>query len=521
MRSALPWLCVAFSLVAGAAEPAPPTAAFWSAALSPAGRTDLTRVRPATTWQLTVRVDDAAGTIEGDADLVWRNDERVAVPDLCLQTLPNSEAFHQAAVKLSNLRVAGAEVRSESLVGGAGTRVLLPTPVAPGATVHLTCHFTTTPSTTGGMHGLLSRSGKDWCLYAWYPELALRREGAWQVDPVQDFTDPTRTATAHVRLDLDVPEAMQVVSGGTEVARTTAAGRTQLTIAAPFTRNLALVLSQGLVVRTREVDGITVRSWYRPEDVQGGTRVLTACTGSMKLFNQRFGPFPFNELDAVEMPLGDDDVGGMESTGLVMIDSRPYFAVRFMDDQADASVLPVFMLLNAAAHETGHQWWYSLVGNDPYRDPWLDESLTNWSGNYWMEQEIGPGAGTMAFSLCYTGLSVEPKPNPDRLPMTNPVPSYPNHSVYGAVIYARGALFYQWLRAQLGEEQFFAFIKAWCAEQRYAVATPTAWRSTLLRFAPLTVVQTAEEKWLKGKGLTAADMAGASRAIAPAAPAKR
>ena len=32
------------------------------------------------------------------------------------------------------------------------------------------------------------------------------------------------------------------------------------------------------------------------------------------------------------------------------------------------------------AHETAHQWFYSLVGNDQARDPWLDESLASWAG---------------------------------------------------------------------------------------------------------------------------------------------
>src|SRR5205807_7987562 len=29
-------------------------------------------------------------------------------------------------------------------------------------------------------------------------------------------------------------------------------------------------------------------------------------------------------------------------------------------------------------HETAHQWFYSLVGNDQERDPWLDEALATW-----------------------------------------------------------------------------------------------------------------------------------------------
>jgi hypothetical protein len=31
------------------------------------------------------------------------------------------------------------------------------------------------------------------------------------------------------------------------------------------------------------------------------------------------------------------------------------------------------------AHETAHQWFYSLVGNNQARDPWLDEGLATWA----------------------------------------------------------------------------------------------------------------------------------------------
>src|SRR5262245_60184317 len=30
-------------------------------------------------------------------------------------------------------------------------------------------------------------------------------------------------------------------------------------------------------------------------------------------------------------------------------------------------------------HETAHQWFYSLVGNDQSRDPWLGEGLATWA----------------------------------------------------------------------------------------------------------------------------------------------
>jgi len=34
---------------------------------------------------------------------------------------------------------------------------------------------------------------------------------------------------------------------------------------------------------------------------------------------------------------------------------------------------------NVIVHETAHQWWYAIVGNDEYNYPWLDEALTEFS----------------------------------------------------------------------------------------------------------------------------------------------
>ena len=38
------------------------------------------------------------------------------------------------------------------------------------------------------------------------------------------------------------------------------------------------------------------------------------------------------------------------------------------------------------AHETAHQWWYSVIGNDEINEPWLDEALTEYSTILYFEE---------------------------------------------------------------------------------------------------------------------------------------
>ena len=465
-------------------------------ALSPSGQADFATVHPSTTWQITAAVDEAASTVGGTAVVTWRNDEAQAVPDLCLQLLANSPAFHGASIRVTDIRIDNHPIAGVPVTGGAYLRVPFASPLAPGKTVTLACAFVTTPSSKGGLYGLLSRTPTAWCLYAWHPEVALRNSGEWAVDAVQDHTDPTRTATAHELFTLDVPQDLQVVAGGMITQEKTTAGRTTLTIAAPFARNEVLVLGRGLVSSARTTNGVTVRSWHRAGLELGGQRVLDACASSITLYSERFGPYPFTELDAVAAPLGDE-IGGMESTGLVIMDEKAYEGARYLDEKSGAEVLPIFMLMVCAAHETAHQWWYSAVGSDPYHDPWLDESLTNWTGNFWMEQQGGAGAGNLAFGMCLIEAGMGKRDDS----LTKAIPAYPSFEAYGAIIYARGALFYQWLRRRMGDEQFFAFLRAWYSDQRWHVATPADWHATLARFATPEIISDTDH-WLSGNGLT-------------------
>ena len=45
----------------------------------------------------------------------------------------------------------------------------------------------------------------------------------------------------------------------------------------------------------------------------------------------------------------------------------------------------VFTNPSAIQHEVAHQWWYGIVGNDEFHDPWLDEGFATWT------ERLAPG----------------------------------------------------------------------------------------------------------------------------------
>ncbi|WHY83981.1 M1 family aminopeptidase [Neobacillus novalis] len=75
----------------------------------------------------------------------------------------------------------------------------------------------------------------------------------------------------------------------------------------------------------------------------------------LSYFKQKFGPYPFKQLDIVI------NGGGMEYPGIVEVNTTP-------EEPA---------INETVVHETAHQWFYHGVSNDPYYHAWIDEGLTS------------------------------------------------------------------------------------------------------------------------------------------------
>jgi aminopeptidase N len=104
-----------------------------------------------------------------------------------------------------------------------------------------------------------------------------------------------------------------------------------------------------------------------------------------------------------------------------------------------------------AAHETCHMWWFGAVGNNQASEPWLDESLATYCERLFYEKNY-PEANDWWWSYRVTFYAPEGKVD---------IPLYDGggFTPYTNATYRRGALFLEDLRARLGDEAFFAFLK--------------------------------------------------------------
>jgi Peptidase family M1 domain len=195
--------------------------------------------------------------------------------------------------------------------------------------------------------------GRSVRLGSFFPLLAW--DGAdWALDPPTLF--PSAEAWTSPTADFDVrvtrPSGLRVLASGQQVGP----GRWH----AQAIRDFTLALGHFAVVTGTAHVPAPLHVIVGVESVPDTTpaRVfLNRAITSLERYSLLYGPYPWATYTVAAMADLTGLTGGIEYPTLVY-------------QPATSENVP---------HETAHQWFYSLVGNDQARNPWLDEGLATWA----------------------------------------------------------------------------------------------------------------------------------------------
>lgn len=161
----------------------------------------------------------------------------------------------------------------------------------------------------------------------------------------------------------------------------------------------------------------------------------------MRLFEERFGPYPFVGYTAV---ITDDDLEiPLESQSLST------FGRNFCSDEWDT--------VRLVAHELAHQWFGNAVTLRRWRDIWLHEGFACYAEWLWSE-----GSGSETTNQRARHYYDELAAKDQDLLLADPGPEL----MFDDRVYKRGALTLHALRAEVGSEAFFELLKTWVTEHR-------------------------------------------------------
>lgn len=399
-----------------------------------------------TQYDFNVTLDYYSHNVAVEQKVYYVNNSGQTIGDISLLIYP---ALFPNSFSLQSLFLDGNQVTNYSF-SNKRIQFALPRALLPGESAEVGINYSLNLPQREGTYGYTSRQMN---LANWFPMIPPYREGSgwveynpWVVKDFlvgefnvydsSDFKLNLKTINSSVSLKVAAP-AIPVVNGESSVYEIKGA------------RTFAFSLSDQYLVSSKVFNGITVNSYYYQEDQFGGQEVVDIVGRAVEHFSTIFGAYPFNTLNIVEA----DFLHGMEFDGLFFLSNGFY---GFYDGTAQNNLTII------SAHETAHQWFFSLVGDDQASHPWLDEALCTFSESLYYEK-YHPELVNWWWSNRIEFFKPEGVVNGD-------IYSYPSYEAYRDAVYLRGALFLRDLRVAAGDEKFFEFLKEYVKKNSYRIA---------------------------------------------------
>ncbi|HET7114482.1 MAG TPA: M1 family metallopeptidase [Pyrinomonadaceae bacterium] len=342
-------------------------------------------------------------------------------------------------------------------------------------------------------------------LGAGYPVLAVHDGDEWRRKLEPSVGDFVFNEAADYEVTIDAPADVEVFTSGTETNKSDKGGKT---FGASALRDFAILAGRGLRSEHTEVHGINVRSIYFAEHERVGKRALQVAANAVRVFTSTFGQLPFKTISVAEAPLVAG-LGSCEFSGLNVIASAFYVdfdspAVRNLPEIIREQRPSVEESLEwTVAHLVAHQWWGAAVGNDPAREPVLDEALSCWSSLLYYKSTYGEEKAAVVLDDQVRGVyRLYRTFGGDDMDANRPSRDYRNTFQYAAIVTAKGALMFVDLQRSLGDEKIFAALRNYYQANLYEIAEMEDLRIALVAEAPVEqrrVIGRTFTRWLTAK----------------------
>lgn len=338
-----------------------------------------------------------------------------------------------------------------------------------------------------------------------YPVLAVHDGDDWQrkIDP--GIGDLIFNEVADYDASIKAAPGIAVFTSGSEAE---SESPSEVAFSGKALRDFAILASPNLRFDQTEVSDVTLRSIFLPEHERVGKRVLANAGDALRMFQSRFGALPLKTVSIAEAPLVAG-LGSTEFAGMDVIASAFYVdfdapSVRNLPEIIREQRPAVEQSLEwSVAHLISHQWWGGVVGNNPARQPVLDESMASWSALLYFRELYGEQKaaavledqlrGVYRLYRTFGGADMDA----DR-----PSRDYQNTFQYSAVVTAKGALMFVQLQNMLGEQKLLTALRNYYKANQGEIAELDDLRGAIMAETPVEQRRTMARtftRWLSSK----------------------
>ena len=383
-------------------------------------------------------------------------------------------------------------------------KVLLPQPLAPGASVELTTpfHVKLPKNFSRGGH-----VGKSYQVTQWYPKPAVYDRYGWHPMPYLDQGE-FYSEFGHYEVKITVPKSYVVLSTGnlqnadelqwlkdkakmdestkTVITKKPAAATIKTTKPSAaaiinedtktlfYTQNnvhdFAWFADKKYLVRydtlqlnnNRVVDVFTA---FTTEGKSVWKNSTTMVKDAVRFRSNSIGEYPYNTIAAVEAKMGFD--GGMEYPCIT--------AITPMSSEKN--------LENVIEHEVGHNWFQGMLANNEQAYPWFDEGINTYYDK-WFDKEHSRYKPIEKKKKAFQ-LKADDEiflQTFERLHLAQPLSTTADNLTeanYSLIAYEKGAQFMQLLEKELGREVFLKGMQQYFEQWKMKHPYPSDLKSVL------------------------------------------
>ncbi len=343
-------------------------------------------------------------------------------------------------------------------------QVTLPKPVPPGASVTFHLDF------QDQMPQVLERTGyaHDFVMVGqWFPKVGVWWKGEWNCHQFHANTEFFADfGTFDVKITL--PQNEVVGAGGDLVSGVNNGDGTKtVTFHSEDVHDFSWTASPSFTdvedSWTGSAGEVKIHMLMSPGHLGTTKRYLQVLKGTLRLFDEWYGPYPYDRITVVDPPHGGLDAGGMEYPTLITAGTSWWVP--------NGVLLPE----GVVEHEFGHQYWYGMVATNEFEDAWLDEGINSYTEVKIMNELYGFNTSTIKTQLGTLGEPEEQRMSylarPDADPIARFAWQYMGSASYGGVTYGKTATMLLTLEKIIGEDTLRRAIHTYF--MRYRFTHPT------------------------------------------------
>lgn len=201
---------------------------------------------------------------------------------------------------------------------------------------------------------------------------------------------------------------------------------------------------------------IDIYNYYTSEYKDAWLHNINRARAALRHYSSLVGDYPYGVVSIVQGPTGYG--GGMEYPTITLISATK-----------DSKELDLTI-----AHEIGHNWFYGILASNERANPWLDEGINSYYEKKYEEANYG-----LQYSYDRILLETKAMAHTDQ-PMNTPSEAF-SAPIYNLVAYYKADEWIRYLEQSLGSELFNGAMKAYFEEWKFRHPGPDDFKRSIER----------------------------------------